>query len=179
MFESVEAQTYKDWRMIVSYDKDDALRYIPEKCNVNAHRVYPRKGYPYFYDLYCNELKNQVLDGWFFFLDDDDFLVDTNSLQTISEKLQEDRGLICQFIRNRRPKPSDGLMQAKRIIRGNIGMPCLFLHAKHKNIADLDGQAGGDYRWIKNVSEKIPVDFFTIPVVATDNNRLYGKMEKV
>jgi len=182
MFESVINQTFTDWRMIVSYDNHEAndylINYLPHYYGrVRAYPVNPDKKFPMFYDLYCNDLKEQVTDGWFFFLDDDDFLVNKFALETISKRLVEDRGLICQFMRNRKPKPNKQLMDLKQIIRGKIGMPCLFLHAKYKNIADLDGQVAGDYRWIKEVSEKIPVDFVPIPVVVAGNNGMHGKME--
>ena len=38
-----------------------------------------------FYNLYCNQLLDRVEKGWIMFLDDDDLLIDKNSLQDIED----------------------------------------------------------------------------------------------
>lgn len=163
--QSVKNQTYKDIRVIVSYDNDEALKYIPaeiEKIKVSAD-----KSEPYFYDLYCNDLKELVTEGWFMFLDDDDYLY-KDCLKRIAPFLSVNEAIICQFLRGRKVKPSRLLMKAKQIIWGKIGMPCIILHHSHKNIAQFCSHVPADYIFIKEVSEKLPVRFVPVVVVAAD-----------
>lgn len=164
---SIMAQTHKDYNIIVSYDNDEALKYIP--CEAIALKVQSDPAFPYYWNLYCNSLKDQVVEGWFFFLDDDDFLRDKEVLRKIDKHLTDpSKAVICQFLRWGVPKPSSRLMDSKQIIRGYIGMPCLFLHHTKKDIASFDGYPAADYRFIKAVSEKIEINFVKTIVVQTD-----------
>lgn len=164
---SIYAQTYSNFKIIVGYDNDKALDYIPE--NLQKVKVHGDKSLPFFYDNYCNTLKELVTDGWFFFMDDDDFLYDTNALQKLSKHLTGTGGIICQFNRNGRLKPSNQLIRSKSIIRAKIGMPCLILHHSKKNIAHFDGSVGAaDYHWIKAVSKKVRLKFVPIALVYAD-----------
>jgi len=161
---SITEQTYQNVRVVVSYDHE--CDYIPDWCD--KIRVQPGLK-DYYWNLYCNELKEQVTDGWFFFLDDDDYLIDSTALQRISQHLFEPtEGVICQFIRWGRRKPNIYCMASKSIIRGKIGMPCIFLHHSKKDVAYFDDQPAADYRFIKEMSEKIKMRFVTEVVVETD-----------
>jgi hypothetical protein len=173
--QSIEEQTYKHTHVIVGYDNDQALDYIPrgmDKIPVSAG-----KGYPYFYDLYCNQLKKYVNDGWFMFLDDDDVLDRPTALDEIAAHLTEPGAVICQFLRKATPKPSVHRIQRCEILEGKIGLPCLFLHSKYKDVSGLDGYEAGDYRYILSVSAMVPTKFVPVVVVRTDRRSL-GKCEK-
>jgi hypothetical protein len=174
--QSIEHQTYKHTHAIVGYDNDVALEYIPR--GVDKVPVSANKGYPFFYDLYCNQLKKYVDDGWFVFLDDDDFFHSPDALMNISQHLTEPGAVICQFLRNKRPKPANHFIETGQVIEGKIGLPCLFLHSKYKDIANLDGYAAGDYRYILSISERVPTRFVPVVVVETDR-RSWGKPEKI
>lgn len=113
----------------------------------------------YSYNLYCNELKNRINYGYFFFLDSDDFVID-GALNKIIPYLNEDKALIVQMLRNGRPKPRNGLIE-----RGKIGLPCMILHSKHKHLADVGDKEDSDYQWIKDVTDKIGYEFVPIPLV--------------
>lgn len=172
--ESIYTQTYKNINIIVSYDDDRALEYIPEEfqkvrvCKSDA---------PFFYDNYCNDLKELVTDGWFFFMDDDDILYDHMALEKISKYLNGIGGVVCQFNRNGKLKPSNELIRTKRIQRSKIGMPCLFLHHSLKNVAYFDGSVGAsDYLFIKDVALKVKLKFVPIAVVYA-GSRGNGQME--
>ena len=172
--ESIHQQSYKDYRIIVSYDDDRALSYIPEtvsKVRVNKHDAL------FFYDNYCNDLKSLVTSGWFFFLDDGDVLSHPTVLQSLRVNLNTRSGVIVQFSRSGRLKPSNDLIKRRKIQRGKIGMPCLVLHHSHKDIVNFDGSIGAaDYWWIKNVSKKIPLKFIQLCLVHT-GERDSGSME--
>ena len=149
---SVELQTYKN-------------------INVIIHKTENRtKGYDY--NLYCNILKEQVTDGWFMFLDDDDVLNNPKVIERLAWYLLfEDELVIIQMIRNGRPKPSDKLMDERKIERGKIGMPCFVLHSKHKNITNFDNSECADYNFIKRCSELLPVKLIKLPVVSVSGRR--------
>lgn len=119
---------------------------------------------PFFYNLFCNDLKSRVTDGYFIFLDDDDALIQ-GSLNAIAPYLEPDRPVICQMLRNGRPKPADIYMDKHAVVKGRIGMPCMIIHSKHKDLFTFPATEDADYQWIKTVSEKLDCKFVKIPVV--------------
>lgn len=120
------------------------------------------------YNLLCNDLKAQVADGWFFFLDSDDHVI-SDAILTLKPYLEdEDTAYIVQMLRNGQPKPV-----MPWVSRGRIGLPCLFLHAKHRHLADIGGDEYGDYTWIKSVTNQLRTEYLTLPVVDA-GKRNYG-----
>lgn len=173
--ESVRRQTYKNVRVIVGYDKATALKYI--SADVEWIFMYADNSIPYFYDLYCNDLKLIVTDGWFLFLDDDDKLSSPTILEQLASHLTSPyEAIICQMLRNGVPKPRDNYIRNRIIAEGKIGLPCLILHSKHKALSGLDGHKGGDYRYIKEVTDRVPTKFICLPLVDA-GSRGHGKME--
>lgn len=173
--ESIRSQTYKNVNILVGHDRASALGYIPK--DLQATFVYADNSLPYFYDLYCNDLKTLVTDGWFFFLDDDDTLASSTILALLAEHLAgPHEAIICQMLRNGVPKPADNYIRKKVIAEGKIGLPCLVLHSKHKALSGLDGYKAGDYRYIKAVTDQVPTKFITLPLVNA-GARGHGKME--
>lgn len=178
---SIRNQTYKDVRLIVCTDKAiESTKYITEHTqglNVTFFSIVP-SGVPFHWNFYCNNLKERVTDGWFFYMDDDDFLTDRFCLAAIAPHLDERHGTICQFKRPKgSPKPQlkPGNVNPSDIIRGKIGGSCIFLHHTHKNLADWDGAKAADYRFIRDVAEKLPLVFVPISVVRAGNNGRKGK----
>lgn len=173
--ESIISQTYRNIRIVVGYDRATALEYIPN--NIEVFPVVPYYEYPYYYDLYCNVLKEKVTIGWFLFLDDDDTLASPTVLQQVSEHLTGPyEAIICQFLRNGVPKPADNYIRNRVIREGKIGLPCLVLHSKHKDLSGLDGQKAGDYRYIKEVTDQVSTKFIALPLVNA-GTRGHGKTE--
>lgn len=165
--DSIHSQTHKNIRIIVSYDDERALEYIPE--GMDKIRVYKDPSLKFFYDNYVNSLKEQVKSGYFMILDDDEVLASDKCIETVCKHLKGTYGVICQFSRGGVIKPSNDLIRHNRIKRGKIGMPCLFLHHSLKNIAHLDGSVGAsDYHWIKAVSKKVKLKFVPIVVAFAD-----------
>lgn len=172
--DSIRSQTHLNVRIIVSYDDDRAISYIP--VDIEKIRVYKNESLPFFYDNYCNELKQMVSSGFFFFLDDDDVLASDRCLEIASKHLKKNYGLVMQFSRGGNLKPSSDLIKRNIIKRGSIGMPCLILHSSLKNIADFDGSKGAaDYTWIKAVSKRVKLKFIPI-VIAFADRRSNGIM---
>lgn len=172
-------QTYKDFRVIICTDSIDSVPYIHatlEGFKFEYFTVQP-KGSPYSWNLYCNDLKERVTEGWFFYLDDDDYIINKFALSQIAPHLSKEYGTICQFNRGRRAKPilKPGNVNPSEIIKGRIGGSCIFLHHTHKNVADWDGDKAADYRFIRDVAQKLPLKFINIVVVQAGNNGLHGK----
>lgn len=172
--ESIQAQTYRNIRIVVGYDRAAALEYIPKY--IEKHFVYADNSLPYYYDVYCNEMKLLVNEGWFFFLDDDDVLTCPTVLEELADQLKIPGAIICQFLRNGVPKPADNYIQKRVIREGKIGLPCMVLHSKHKALSGLDGQKAGDYRYIKEVTDQVNTKFIALPLVSA-GPRSHGQME--
>jgi glycosyltransferase involved in cell wall biosynthesis len=172
--ESIRSQTYKNVHILVGHDRASALDYIPKE--IERHFVYADNSIPYFYDLYCNELKEKVTDGWLLFLDDDDILASSTVLEELADQLKNPGAIICQMLRNGVPKPADNYIRKGVIREGKIGLPCLVLHSKYKDIGTLDGEKAGDYRYIKYVTSLVPTKFICLPLVNA-GARGHGKME--
>lgn len=165
--DSIRSQTHQNIRIIVSYDDERALEYIPE--GMDKIRVYKDTSIPFGYDNYCNDLKAAVTSGYFMFLDDDEQLTSNKCIESVSKHLKGSYGLICQFSRGGVLKPSNEFIKRNVIKRGKIGMPCIFLHHSLKNVADFDGTVGAaDYHWIKAVSKKVRLKFVPIVVAYAD-----------
>lgn len=177
--ESIVNQGYPALRIIMCSDTDEALSdgseaLISTGIRYSHFLVHPT-GDDHYWNLYCNQLKKEVYDGWFVFLDNDDYLR-PGSLKEIAQHLDDPaQGVICQFIRNKRPKPNDTLIRNKKILKGLIGGSCIILHQTHKYLAEWQSGPAADYRFIKAVSEKLPLKFVPVVVAIAGNGGLHGK----
>ncbi len=179
---SIKEQTFiNNLHVIIACDSKESrenAEKLTEKfsCPVTIFDAIIQEEFPFYWNLYSNQLKSLVNEGWFFYLDNDDYIYDSNSLEKISTKLTSaDEGVICQMLRKGRPKPPGAYMEDKKVVRGKIGAPCLFLHHSMKEIADWTYGKGADYKWIKEVESKIELKFVPIVIVRTGNNGLHGK----
>ena len=161
--QSIQKQTYKNIQVIVSIDRP--VNYLPSW--VKSIQVIPDYRHSFYWNLYCNALKESVTDGWFFFLDDDDFIESNTAIEEAVKHLSGE-GVVFQFKRGDLKKPSDDYIHAGIIERGRIGMPCIFLHHSKKSVANFDGKQAADFRFIKAVSEKIPLKFIPHVIVKAD-----------
>ncbi len=168
MLKSIAMQDYRHINVFVAYDEYEFVSYVPDFCEVVLCR--PDRKEKFFYNRYCNDLKARVKDGWFFFLDDDDYLLHKHVISNVVRHLiNPDRAYIVQFLRDGKAKPRWLRNEDARIQSGRIGMPCLWLHNSHKDLADLDGvNEDGDYRWIKKVTDKLKPKFLQEIVVCAD-----------
>ncbi len=155
--DSVFGQNYNNYNCIISVEEDPISD--EEYFNFKYIVVEPMD----HYNLHCNGLKAQVTDGWFFYLDDDDYLASPTVLEELSYHLFEG-ALIVQFLRNKRTKkPTDRMIHDKVIKKGMIGGGCLVLHHSFKDVADWKAKVAADYDWIKEVTDVVPTRF--VPLV--------------
>lgn len=180
---SINLQKYKKLHLIVSVDTEEDEAWALLKASGLSHEIIHtvNNGIPYNWNLYCNELKERVADGWFFYLDDDDWISRAESLQAIAAHLDDPNvGVICQYYRGRLAKPvrmatrPDRTVDPASIIIGKIGGSAIFLHHSQKNVADWQGHKAADYTFIKAVAEKLPLKFIPIPVVQAGNGGRHG-----
>lgn len=163
---SIQKQTYQNYKIIVGCDNPDC-DYLPDDVEKIYHK--PQPEYPAFWNLYCNGVKEAVNEGWFFFLDDDDMLSDATALERIAYHLTNpDEAVICRMKRWDFVLPKKDAFNNRIVERGNIGIPCIFLHHSRKAIADLDGYKAADYRFIKQITQKIPAKWVNEIVAEID-----------
>ena len=70
---SILTQSYKNFRILVSYDDEETNRYLKNYSMIEKFSMANIKSdKKYKFNLYFNELLNKVEKGWIIFLDDDD-----------------------------------------------------------------------------------------------------------
>jgi hypothetical protein len=146
--DSIESQGFHNWRILILSDVGE----IPEYGYYKQIFPLPTEKVPFHYNLYCNDLKDHVKEGLFFFLDDDDYLL-PDSLQKIWYNRSD--CMIVQFSRAGWVKPPSSDIARKNFINGGIGLPCLILDAKYNHIADVQAVEDGDFLWICDVISKV------------------------
>lgn len=175
--ESVLKQTYKEIIMWVSFDTHDAFAELC-KYPVTPLRVIKKEEEgDAFYNLYCNDLKSCVLNGWFFILDSDDMLADDDVIEKMIPHLDETKykAVICQMTRRfGLVKPPDTQIENRQIVSGKIGMPCFFIHHSIKHIADFDATSNADFKYIQQV-KRVTKTKFVKQVVVYSPQRRFGK----
>jgi hypothetical protein len=124
---SVQSQNYPNIRVIVSTDCE--CNYVPDWCE--RIKVMPHPELEYGYDLYVNDLKAQVTDGWMLILDDDEVL----SPNCLSKLTLNSCAIIVQLDYMGNILPIDA-----QIKPGRIGMPCIILHHSLKDLIDMKGE---------------------------------------
>lgn len=171
LLKSIHKQSYRNFRVIISVDfpRPD---YIPDWCEVID--VSADQSIECFYNLYCNDLKAMVTDGWFIFIDDDDHLDRANSLSLLAAELyNEHQAVIFPFKRAGKKKPM-AIDVRFGPVSGKIGLPCIALHHSKKNVADVQSGDNGDYKFIKKITMNMYWRFVDIVVVSSPK-RNFGK----
>mgnify|MGYP001551588463 CR=1 FL=1 len=154
--QSIYDQRYPNVRIIVSVD-NDGVDYVPSE--IETIRVTPDKSKDFYYDLYINDLKAMVNDGYYFCLDDDDTLAPN----VLNELVLDAPAILCQINHLGRVLPISvnfGL--------GCVGFPCLILHHSLKSLAMVSGLDHGDTHYIREVQSKVELKFQPIVLVVCD-----------
>jgi len=143
---SVEAQTLKDWRIIVSVDNEETEEYVRE-YPYEYIRVYPEV--QCFWNLYCNDLLSFVKGGWVIYLDDDVTMI-TEALETIAQYTDNNKNVIVwkyQFASGR--VIPEELFWERRPVRQHIDTGCFCHHSSQR--VQWDSFRAADFRVIRNL----------------------------
>jgi cellulose synthase/poly-beta-1,6-N-acetylglucosamine synthase-like glycosyltransferase len=186
--ESVLSQTYKNIKHIVSFDDDKDLSYINNYEHLFLVKIdkdwliktdtskNPNTGKYSPHNLYFNVMFKTIEDGWVIILDDDNFFTENTSLEKISKFLDDEESLVLWQINhiNHGKIPNKNLLGKPPII-GNIDSGCFSFNIKILGDLKWDGWKCGDFRFIKNLYNRvdkkvlIPETFITIDSVGFGN----------
>ncbi len=178
---SVNNQTYRNVRNIISYDDPADLGYI-KKHNVDCIRVLREvRGDGNFsdenkfepYNLYCNELLKEVQEGWIMFLDDDDMLADEKTLENIVANLQNGNDTLIIWktkFPNGALLPPEWEFKHKQIRFERIDTACFIFHSKYKDVSRWDSWYAADFRFIEGLTKHIPKKKWIPQVFTLKNN---------
>ena len=186
---SIREQSYKNIRHIVSVDDDITENYVKE-YDVEYYRVNKqdiikspqihRRIAPY--NLYLNELKSKVIDGWILYLDDDDEFTSIDSVSNIVNNINDDNDLLLWKVKF--PTviiPEHDFFINKTIAACHISMIGFMYHHKHDRDILFDGYTLGDFTFIKKLEPKIPkkiwIDQIYTKIQRNNNMGGYGKRD--
>jgi hypothetical protein len=162
---SIYEQSYKNWNLIIGVDDKKSLNYtqsakgrdifydyssfkIPNSPNNNDY------GLKFIYNLYLNDLQNQVTDGFIIYLDDDDKLTKRNTLEILVSNIKSDDDFVMWRVEfPDRLVPSDYNFGKKPVSKDISGIGFSF-HSKYK--VEWEPFKRGDYRVSNILYDKIP-----------------------
>jgi hypothetical protein len=149
---SIINQNYKNYKIYVSYDKKESLKYLTDYNNINIEIIEMNINNPnkYKFNLYNNYLMDKVEDGYILFLDDDDIYIHNNVFNIINDNLTStDDFLIWKFMR------PDKLIYPKNNIKlGTIDTTSFCFHNNFKNLARWGDKQCGDFRFVNSLLSK-------------------------
>jgi len=178
---SIKSQTYKNINHIVLYDDIVNMSYLKHYNDITPILV-DRDKLINFYDgpgitlqfkwaphnLYNNTGLEHVNEGYYMFVDDDDYLTHSRVIEELIQHLEgEDTMLVFQMNMGGRMVPNDVAMNIKKIQLYNSGSPCFMVHSKWKNYVKWDALKCADFRYVDALNKIIPNTKFVKLNVAT------------
>lgn len=167
--QSVENQSYKNWRIIISIDDNYTEQYV-KPYGYDYVKVL-RGNTNCFWNLYFNDLYKQVKDGWIIYLDDDARLV-PGALQIIADHFNDNNLLIWKYqFANGRIIPEINFW-GKQPQRKHIDTGC-FAHQR-KHFIPWDALRAADYRVIFQLYQKLNPVWIDKVLFKAGNNGAIG-----
>jgi glycosyltransferase involved in cell wall biosynthesis len=182
LMENIESQHYKNYRLIISADSVEttkyAAKYAGDKATiVEVPKLYrtPEQTFPW--NLYLNDLMDEVKDGWIMFMDDDDQYTDASTFNMITAYLPDENSMLVWRLRfpDGRYVPALEYLGKTPFFRKQIAMPCFAFHSKWKNMIRFDGQRAGDFRVTNQLQKFLNVEWLGLDLVQLDNFGNVGK----
>ena len=167
--QSIENQTYKNIRHLKSNDNINC-KYLDEENDVINVKKNIKLGNA-FYNLYLNELGNNVNNGWIIILDDDSKLIDNTFLEKLADECSKSTPkeiLIFQSLLL--PKkviiPSKENFDSKKIERYGIDMACFCFHHSILKQFSFDGRKMGDLNFLEKIkkNKNFEFKFISLPI---------------
>lgn len=131
------------------------------------------------YNLYYNNVIQQIKEGWILFFDDDFQFANNNSLKNLASKLTNEYNLViarCQIGENR-IVPDDEYWKKLPVTRGQVSGGALCVHSIHKDIIIWDGFKAGDYRLVRRLTDKMEVTWYKAVLIVVDKEG-FGRTEE-
>ena len=151
---SIVEQSYKNVRHIVSCDQPNC-KFLQNEEVVFVKKE-PDKG-KCFYNLYLNQLTDQVNDGWVIVLDDDSKLIKKKFLEKLAKicaSTQKNKVIIYRSKCHRvvlPPRP--------KIMSGYIDMCCFCAHHSVFKDIQFDSRCYGDFNFLQKVKRSKQYSF--------------------
>lgn len=154
---SINSQTYKNIRVIVSYDDKKDLKYIQSTGwdHIFVKRTGNNNKSSFPVNLYENELLKQVNGGWVMYLDDDDCFTRKRSLQWIMENNNPELLKLWRVQVHNRVVPEDKNWMKLPVKRSHISGIGFMFHSQYKQHVVWDAKKGSDHRVIHKLTETI------------------------
>ena len=130
---SLESQTYKDWRLIISADDDFTQNYVNEYDYGHLYiNIKGEKG-AYPFNRYFNIMQNYIKEGWIIYYDDDVIFKKPESLEIIADHCKDEDTLVFwkYEFRDGRILPDAGYWK-KYPQRKHIDSGCFAHHCKYR-----------------------------------------------
>lgn len=151
VIDSIITQNYQNYIIHVAYDHIDSLDYISQNLNEKMiiHKVKRRSDENVFFDLYCNDIKNKINDGWIMFLDDDNYFIHPDCLKIINANLKENI-IVWSFLR-----PDKLIIPNLNKLRyGEIDNCSYIFHYSIKDDGQFQDFYGSDFQFINSLITK-------------------------
>lgn len=182
--DSINKQTYKNIRVLVSYDNEKANNYLQplkvqqikvEKNNsiIRTRLNEKEYGLPFTPNLYLNELQSYVNSGYIMYLDDDDELIEKNVIQKIVNEINKGNDFVYWKVK------VGGMIvprNEKQITPCDVsGIGVCF---KHELKEMWEAYRLGDYRVISKIFNKTKnISFINEVLTKTQKGLNFGKIK--
>jgi len=179
LLNTIEAQTNKNYRLIISADTPETENYV-KAAGYNpivVKRLFSSDRQTFPWNLYLNSLMKEVTGGWILFIDDDDMFAHQMVFKIIADCLPfEDRMLVWRMrFPDGRLVPGDNYWEKLPFVRKQISMPCFAFHSKWKDNVLFDAHRAGDFRFVNQLIKYVKTEWLDIPLVQLSN---YGNVGK-
>ena len=160
---SVLKQDYDNINHIISVDNEASRKYVKQYKNIKIIDVkYTPKLHNEHapYNLYLNDLMNEVKDGWIIVLDDDDAFIQKDAITCISKYMTDINNLLfwkVQFPHNTIPEHQ---YFGKKPVECHIDTMCYAFHKSMVGNTLFDDTQLGDFNFISEMYNK-------------ENNKIY------
>ncbi len=174
--QSVEMQTYKNWRIIVSVDDKESEKYVQGYEFIRPRRRARETGY--FFNRYFNDLLNKVKEGFVIYLDDDVEIIDPLFFEKIATYMEQDVLILWKYqFENGRIIPEKEYF-GREPVRKHIDTGCFSHSIKYKH--RWTSLRASDWRVAMQLYKEIPNKAWIDEVfIRAGNNGGLGKRKDI
>ena len=188
--QSILAQTYINYRIIMCYDDDKCMEYLDAYKNHNKIELFKIKiksNNPDYKNLYYNYLLNRVRDGWIIFLKEDGMLAQPDTLKKINNIIETEHDIIFWKVKLGEQIIFPNIYNIKF---GQIDTMGFCFHSNYKNTTKWVPQQGSDFHYVTHLlkthylARRIQPEILTQTVMIdkkdpdiTNNPHLFHKYE--